>query len=63
MNNVDRSSIAVVWNENDYSVAPTTNQVLLIMDTNGGRTTSKSGKFYTASRLPSRWKRDAGYPA
>jgi hypothetical protein len=30
------SAIVVVWDENDYSVAPVTNQVLLIVDTNYG---------------------------
>ena len=31
-----RSAIITVWDENDYSVAPTINQVLLIVDTNYG---------------------------
>jgi phosphatidylinositol-3-phosphatase len=31
-----RSAIITVWDENDYSVAPTLNQVLLIVDTNYG---------------------------
>jgi hypothetical protein len=30
------SAIVVVWDENDYSTAPVTNQVLLIVDTNYG---------------------------
>jgi hypothetical protein len=31
-----RSAIVVVWDEDDYSVSPTTNKVLLIVDTNYG---------------------------
>lgn len=31
-----RSAIVVVWDENDYSLAPNTNQVMLIVDTNYG---------------------------
>ena len=30
------NAIVVVWDENDYSTAPNTNQVLLIVDTNNG---------------------------
>lgn len=40
------NAIVVVWDENDYSVAPTTNQVLLIVDTNYGRHGVKSPQFY-----------------
>ena len=29
-----RNAIVVVWDENDYSAAPNTNQVLVIVDTN-----------------------------
>jgi hypothetical protein len=36
-----------VWDENDYSVAPTTNKVLLIVDTNYGRAGVQSSQFYT----------------
>jgi hypothetical protein len=42
-----RSAIVVVWDENDYSVAPTINQVLAIVDTNYGRHGVTSKKFYT----------------
>ncbi|MBV8500455.1 MAG: hypothetical protein JO006_01910 [Paucibacter sp.] len=31
-----RSAIVVLWDENDYSTAPNTNQVMLIVDTNYG---------------------------
>jgi phospholipase C len=40
------NAIVVLWDENDYSVAPTTNQVLLIVDTNYGRHGVKSPTFY-----------------
>jgi hypothetical protein len=42
-----RSAIVVLWDENDYSLAPNTNQVLLIVDTNYGTHGKPSGKFYT----------------
>ena len=42
-----RSAIVVVWDENDYSISPTTNQVLLTLDTNYGRKGIQSKNFYT----------------
>jgi hypothetical protein len=42
-----RNAIVVVWDEDDYSVAPTTNKVLLIVDTNYGVHGVQSGNFYT----------------
>jgi hypothetical protein len=42
-----RNAIVVVWDEDDYSVAPTTNQVLLIVDTNYGHHSTSSSRFYT----------------
>ena len=42
-----RNAIVVVWDEDDYSVAPTTNKVLLIVDTNYGAHGVKDGTFYT----------------
>jgi hypothetical protein len=42
-----RNAIVVLWDENDYSVAPITNQVLAIVDTNYGEHGVKSNKFYT----------------
>ncbi len=42
-----RNAIVVVWDENDYSVAPTTNQVLLTVETSYGPHGVKSEKFYT----------------
>ena len=42
-----RSVIVTVWDENDYSVAPTINKVLAIVDTNYGRERVQSSNFYT----------------
>ena len=42
-----RNAIVVVWDENDYSLAPNTNQVLLIVDTNYGSHGRQSSQFYT----------------
>jgi len=42
-----RNAIVVLWDEDDYSVAPTTNKVLLIVDTNYGAHGVKDGTFYT----------------
>lgn len=41
------NAIVIVWDENDYSIAPTTNQVLLTVDTSYGRTGVQSNTFYT----------------
>ena len=37
----------MVWDEDDYSVSPTTNQVLLTADTNYGSKGVHSRNFYT----------------
>lgn len=42
-----RNAIIVVWDENDYSTAPNTNQVLLIVDTNYGSHGVHSSRYYT----------------
>ena len=42
-----RSAILIVWDEDDYSVSPTTNQVLLTVDTNYGSKGVHSRNFYT----------------
>jgi phosphatidylinositol-3-phosphatase len=42
-----RNAIVVVWDEDDYSVSPTVNNVLLTLDTNYGSHGVKSDKFYT----------------
>ena len=40
------NAIVVVWDENDYSNAPNTNQVLLIVDTSYGAHGVQSAKAY-----------------
>ncbi|HKD49233.1 MAG TPA: alkaline phosphatase family protein [Candidatus Acidoferrum sp.] len=42
-----RNAIVVVWDEDDYSVSPTVNKVLLIVDTNYGVHGAQSSNFYT----------------
>ena len=42
-----RNAIVVVWDEDDYSVTPTVNRVLLTVDTSYGVHGAKSDKFYT----------------
>lgn len=41
------NAIVVVWDENDYSLAPNTNQVLLIVDTNYGVHGVQSSRRYS----------------
>ena len=41
------NAIVLLWDEDDYSVSPTTNQVLLTVDTNYGTHGIKSATFYT----------------
>jgi len=45
--NGSHTAIVVVWDENDYSVSPITNQVVTIVDTNYGVHPVQSGQFYT----------------
>lgn len=40
------NAIVILWDENDYSVAPITNQVALIVDTNYGKGGKRSGNYY-----------------
>jgi hypothetical protein len=42
----ETSAIVVVWDENDYSLSPNINQVVVIVDTNYGRHGVSSGKRY-----------------
>lgn len=42
-----KNAIIVMWDENDYSTAPNTNQVMLIVDTNYGVHRTQSNKRYT----------------
>jgi hypothetical protein len=41
-----RNAIVVLWDENDYSTAPNTNQVMLIVDTSYGTHGTPSAHFY-----------------
>ena len=41
------NAIIIVWDENDYSISPTTNKVLLIVETNYGVKGVRSKNFYT----------------
>lgn len=41
-----RNAIIVMWDENDYSIAPNTNKVVTIVDTNYGPHGVKSGNYY-----------------
>jgi len=42
-----QNAIAILWDEDDYSVSPTVNKVLLIIDTNYGTHGITSNTFYT----------------
>lgn len=42
-----KNAIVLLWDENDYSLAPNTNQVLLVVDTNYGSRGVRSSRFYT----------------
>jgi hypothetical protein len=41
------NAIVVLWDENDYSLAPNKNRVMTIVDTNYGFHQVQSGQFYT----------------
>ena len=57
-----RNAIVIVWDENDYSIAPTTNRVLLTVDTNYGRHGTQSGRFYTSFSLTKSLEAAFGLP-
>ena len=42
-----QNAIVILWDEDDYSISPTTNTVLLIVDTNYGSHGVHSANFYT----------------
>jgi hypothetical protein len=42
-----RSAIVLLWDEDDYSVAPTINKVVFVVDTNYGPHGLQSNQFYT----------------
>jgi len=56
------NAIVVVWDEDDFSIAPTTNQVLLIVDTNYGPHRVRSNKFYTHFSLTKTLEAGFGLP-
>jgi len=41
-----RNAIVLMWDENDYSLAPNTNQVMTVVDTNYGSHHKTSAKYY-----------------
>ena len=43
------NAIVVLWDENDYSLAPNKNRVMTIVDTNYGLHQTQSGQFYCAT--------------
>jgi phosphatidylinositol-3-phosphatase len=43
----DSSAIVLVWDENDYSLSPNINQVVVVVDTNYGRHGIQSARRYT----------------
>ena len=45
------SAIVLTWDENDYSLAPNINQVVLVVDTNYGVHGAQSGQRYTSFSL------------
>jgi len=57
------NALVVVWDENDYSVNPTTNQVVLLVDTNDQDSYGiKSDKFYTHFSLLKTMEASFGLP-
>lgn len=57
-----RNAIVVVWDENDYSFVPNVNKVLVIVDTNYGLHSAKSGRFYTHFSLLKTLEKGFGLP-
>src|SRR5262249_39286167 len=57
-----KNAIVVVWDEDDFSIAPTTNQVLLIVDTNYGPHGVRSNNFYTHFSLTRTLEAGFGLP-
>ena len=61
--NRGNNAIVIVWDENDYSVNPTTNQVVLLVDTNDQDSHGiKSDKFYTHFSLLKTMEAGFGLP-
>lgn len=57
-----KNAIVVLWDENDYSLTPNTNQVLTIVDTNYGGQGLHSGQFYTHFSLLKSLESGLGLP-
>jgi hypothetical protein len=56
------NAIVIVWDENDYSISPITNQVALIVDTNFTRHRVTSNNFYTHFNLLNTLEHAFGLP-
>jgi hypothetical protein len=56
------NAIIILWDEDDYSVAPTTNQVALIVDTNFTRKRVTSNNFYNHFNLTNTLEAAFGLP-
>jgi len=57
-----RNALVVLWDENDYSATPITNQVLVIVDTNYGAHHLSSSNFYTHFSLLKTLEAGLGLP-
>ena len=42
-----KNAVVLLWDENDYSLSPNTNQVLVVVDTNYGPHGQRSSRFYS----------------
>jgi hypothetical protein len=56
------NAIIILWDEDDYSVSPTTNQVALIVDTNFTRKRVTSSNFYNHFNLTNTLEAAFGLP-
>ena len=56
------NAIVVVYDENDYSLAPNNNQVLTMVETNHGRGGRSSNRFYTHFSLLKSLEAGLGLP-
>jgi hypothetical protein len=57
-----KNAIVLVWDENDYSISPTTNKVVLTVDTNYGAKGVKSNSFYDSFSLTKSIEAGFGLP-
>jgi len=57
-----KTAIVVVWDENDYSISPTSNKVALTVDTNYGTHGVKSQNFYDSFSLTESIEAGFGLP-